>query len=37
MGRKLEFLVDKNSVPVLIDYRPAMFKGVVSSDKKTIA
>jgi nicotinamidase-related amidase len=30
---KLELLTDKNSVLVLVDYQPAMFKGVASGDK----
>ena len=33
---KLELLTDKNSVLALIDYQPAMFKGVASSDKTII-
>lgn len=33
---KLELLTDKNSVLLLIDYQPAMFKGVASSDKSLI-
>jgi nicotinamidase-related amidase len=30
---KLEFLTGKNSVLVLVDYQPSMFKGVSSGDK----
>jgi nicotinamidase-related amidase len=33
---KLELLSDKNSALVLVDYQPAMFKGVGSSDKPRI-
>jgi nicotinamidase-related amidase len=33
---KLELLTDKNSVLVLVDYQPSMFKGISSSDKVTI-
>ena len=33
---KLEFLTDKNSVLLLVDYQPAMFKGVGSGEKTTI-
>lgn len=33
---KLELLADKNSVLVLVDYQPSMFKGVCSGDKTLI-
>ena len=33
---KLELLTDKNSVLVLVDYQPAMFKSVASGDKTII-
>jgi len=33
---KLEFLTDKNSVLVLVDYQPSMFKSVSSGDKTII-
>jgi nicotinamidase-related amidase len=33
---KLEFLTDKNSVLLLVDYQPAMFKGVGSGDRTAI-
>jgi len=33
---KLELLTDKNSVLVLVDYQPSMFKGVSSGDKTII-
>jgi nicotinamidase-related amidase len=33
---KLEFLSDKNSVLVLVDYQASMFKGVASGDKTII-
>ena len=33
---KLELLTDKNSVLVLVDYQPAMFKSVTSGDKTII-
>jgi nicotinamidase-related amidase len=33
---KLELLSDKNSVLVLIDYQPSMFKGIASGNKTTI-
>jgi nicotinamidase-related amidase len=33
---KLELLTDKNSVLVLVDYQPAMFKSVGSGDKALI-
>lgn len=33
---KLELLTDKNSVLLLVDYQPAMFKGVASGDKALI-
>jgi nicotinamidase-related amidase len=33
---KLELLSDKNSVLVLVDYQPSMFKGVGSGDKATM-
>jgi nicotinamidase-related amidase len=33
---RLELLTDKNSVLVLVDYQPSMFKGVASGDKTRI-
>jgi len=33
---RLEFLTDKNSVLVLVDYQPSMFKSVSSGDKTII-
>ena len=33
---KLELLTDKNSVLVLVDYQPSMFKSVSSGDKTII-
>jgi len=33
---KLELLADKNSFLILVDYQPAMFKGVGSGDKTVI-
>ena len=33
---KLELLTDKNSVLVLVDYQPSMFKSVSSEDKTII-
>lgn len=33
---KLELLSDKNSILLLVDYQPAMFKGVASGDKVRI-
>lgn len=33
---KLELLTDKNSVLILVDYQPSMFKSVSSGDKTTI-
>jgi nicotinamidase-related amidase len=33
---KLEFLTDKNSALVLVDFQPAMFRGVASGDKTII-
>jgi nicotinamidase-related amidase len=33
---KLELLTDKNSFLILVDYQPAMFKGVGSGDKTVI-
>jgi nicotinamidase-related amidase len=33
---KLELLSDKNSILALVDYQPAMFKGVASGDKTII-
>ncbi len=33
---RLEFLTDENSVLLLVDYQPAMFKGVGSGDRTTI-
>jgi len=33
---RLELLTDKNSVLLLVDYQPAMFKGVASGDKARI-
>jgi nicotinamidase-related amidase len=35
-GGKLELLTDKNSVLVLVDYQPSMFKSVSSGDKTII-
>ena len=33
---KLEFLTDKNSVLVLVDYQPSMFRSISSGDKTII-
>jgi nicotinamidase-related amidase len=33
---KLEFLTDKNSVLLLVDFQPSMFRGVASGDKAII-
>ena len=33
---KLELVTDQNSVLVLVDYQPSMFKGVGSGDKPRI-
>jgi nicotinamidase-related amidase len=33
---KLELLTEKNSVLVLVDYQPSMFKGIASGNKTTI-
>lgn len=33
---KLEFLTDKNSVLLLVDFQPSMFRGVASGDKALI-
>ena len=30
---KLEFLTDRNSALVLVDYQPSMFRGIGSGDK----
>ena len=36
IDEKLELLTEKNSVLVLVDYQPSMFKGVSSGDKTII-
>ena len=36
MDDKLQLLTDKNSTLALVDYQPAMFKGVASGDKALI-